>query len=102
MRLQTGASAAYLGMCEELKETSTPADGEDPVETVKDMIKYTASTSNNKFMVGKSLVKEPVAEGEVSTQQGILTFDLFQKVLVAIMPHTRSQLHLMGMIYCGI
>jgi len=46
---------------------------------VKDIIKYTATTSNNKFLIGKQLVKNPDPEA-AKKEQGILSFGLFEKV----------------------
>jgi hypothetical protein len=81
LKTKTGASAGYLGMCEQMKETPPVAEGEEAVEVVKDVIKYVSATSNNKFMLGKQLVKEQDGpEGPNLTQQGILTFSMFEKV----------------------
>lgn len=79
LKTKTGASAAVIGVCDQVKETSTPAEGEEPVETVKDVISYTAATSNNKFMIGNQLVKTVDAEG-VAIGAGSLSFGIFEKV----------------------
>jgi len=82
LKTKTGASAAYVGTCEELKESTPGAEGEEPVETVKETIRYSAATTSNKFLVGKQLIKN-VSDKEDPTygkQAGILTLDMFEKV----------------------
>lgn len=49
------------------------------METVKDVIRYEATTSNNKFMVGNTLVKSAGEDG-VAVGAGSLTFGIFEKV----------------------
>jgi len=78
LKTKTGASAAYVGMCGTLKETVPGAEGES-TEVEKEVINYTASTSNNKFLIGKQLVKHSDPEA-AKKEQGNLTFDMFQKV----------------------
>jgi len=78
LKTKTGASAAYVGVKDVLKELTPGAEGEEPTESVKDIVKYCAATSNNKFLIGKQLVKNP--DPEAKKEQGALTFDIFEKV----------------------
>jgi len=79
LKTKSGASAGYIGICEEIKELVAGGEGEEPAEVVKQAIQYKNATSNNKLMVGRQLVKD--ANEEVAkTQQGSLTLNMFEKV----------------------
>ena len=66
--MQTGASAAYLGVCG--TKTETVGEGDEATEVTSDVIDYVAATSNQKFLIGKSLTKP--AE-DAKDQTGVLS-----------------------------
>jgi len=79
LKTKTGATAAYVGVCGKVQESTPGADGEEPTVTEKEVIDYVAATSNNKFMVTKQLVKAPEGEGSENLP-GMLTFSIFEKI----------------------
>jgi len=74
LKTKTGASAAYLGVCG--TKTETVGEGDEAAEVSSEVLNYVATTSNQKFLLGQSLVKP--AE-DAKDQKGALSFGIFER-----------------------